>query len=370
MKAVLVVVVFLVSALVEAKVAVAKVATKNETVSTSFWRYYLRPPSRVEFEEDLEARWKQLEDDMAAQKAQFQLHMNELNKNLVYHKSELERDLKKTEIKLKKRIARDVFKQRQGWQRFRKSVRNHVGLVVGGGMTFAGGAWVEAATGLQAAHLSWFTLHKANVTRGLHDPWIKDALAGTVAVTAVLKLSETPLKDATGQTILSLLTIAMALGRSTGIITSNYFSDEVNTATKTALQLTITGIGCGLLYVSPIPLPFMAVSITGATIMYESLIDEIVGNWFYIVERLSPDKQRSLRQKVYHKIQQKMMYPVQSAFVQIHAAIYNETLATPTIQQKVHDAIHRSFQVRMVWTIATAGAMFQVLLNKPLQQTE
>jgi hypothetical protein len=98
-------------------------------------------------------------------------------------------------------------------------------------------------------------------------------------------------------------------------------------------------------------------------------VDEIAGNWLYMLERLPPEKKRSLRQKVYHKLRKKVLYPVHKAFVQVRAAIDNETLATPTLHQKVHDAIYKSFQVRLVWTCATAGVVFQVLLFKPSQSS-
>lgn len=345
---------------------------KNETEKTS-WRDYLLPSptttTRAEFDESLQARWKQLEEDLVIHKTKFQQHMNELDETIAYYTTKVERDLKKTEKKLKKRIERDVFKQRQGWQRFQKSVRNHIGLVVGGALTFAGGRLTRAAPAIQAAHLSWFTLQKSNVTRSIHDPWLNDAIAGTVALTAVSKLSGTRLGDFTSLTILPLLTIALALGRSVGITCNNYNRDisAVRPTTKTALQVVIAGFGSAFFYISPIPLPLLSVSIAGATILYESFIDEITGNWLYMLERLPPEKQRSLRQEIYHKLQQKVLYPVNNVFVQVRAAIYNETLAMPTLHEKVHDAIYKSFQVRLVWACATAGVMFQLLLYKPLQ---
>jgi hypothetical protein len=54
-------------------------------------------------------------------------------------------------------------------------------------------------------------------------------------------------------------------------------------------------------------------------------VDEIAGNWLYMLERLPPEKQRSLRQKAYHKLRKKVLYPVYKAFVQVRAAIDNET---------------------------------------------
>jgi len=79
--------------------------------------------------------------------------------------------------------------------------------------------------------------------------------------------------------------------------------------------------------------------------MYQSFIEEVVGNWFYMVESMSPQKQRSLRQAIYRKLQKKLMYPVQNAYEQVKAALYNETLSSPCLYEKVNDAIYSAYQV-------------------------
>jgi len=333
---------------------------KNEThhvVAAQSWAEYLRPPSREELEKDMEARWNQLEEDIMLHKAKLQYHMNQF-----------ERDVKKTEKRLKRRIEKDVLKQRQGWQRFRNSVRDHIGLVLGGTMAFAGGGMERTAAAFQMCHLSWFALHKSNSTRGIYDPWLKDAVAGTVALSVISSISGTPFEQAVLQTALPLLTIAVALARSVGIM-SDYFVDDVNPAIKTTLQVVVTGIGITSFYISPLPLPLVAASIAGATLMYESVITEVVGNWWYMLEHMSPEKKRSIRQAAYRKLQQQLLYPVRNAFVQIHAAIHNETLASPTLHQKVNDAIHNSFQVRLVWACAAVGVLSQVFLSRLIEKT-
>lgn len=276
--------------------------------------------------------------------------------------SEFERSAKNTENKqVKRRFKRDVLKQRQGWQRFRKSARDHIGRLLGGIMTFAGGSFVRTATGLQAAHLTWFSLQKSNVTKGIHDPLLKDAVAGTVGVFVVR--SKSPSEQVTAGTYLPLVTISVAIARSVGII-NRYFEDDVNPMIAAALQVVIAGIGTALLSISPVPLPLVATSIAGATLMYQSFIAEVVGSWFYMLERISVKKRRSIRQKVYHSLQKKLLYPVHSAFEQINAAIHNETLASPSLHQKVNDAIYRSYQVRIVWACATAGIVLQALWSR------
>jgi hypothetical protein len=112
---------------------------------------------------------------------------------------------------------------------------------------------------LEVVHTPVFTLQKSNMTRSIQDPCLKDAIAGTVAITAVSKLFGTHFGDITSQTILPISTIALTLGRSVGI-TCNHYGDTVNPTTKTGLQLVIAGVDCALLYISHVPLPLLSVS--------------------------------------------------------------------------------------------------------------
>jgi hypothetical protein len=205
------------------------------------------------------------------------------------------------------------------------------------------------------------------VTRGILDPWLKDAIAGTVGISILSKLSGESL-ESTVESAVPLLSIAIAFTRSVGIF-ADYYEDDVGPALRRALQLAIAGIGTALVYISPLPLQLVATSITGASLMYESFITELVGNWFYMFERMPPEKRRSIRQQAYQKLQQKLIYPVRSAYDQIHAAICNETLAEPKTHEKVNNAIYNSYQVRLVWACATAGILFQMTLSQPLART-
>jgi hypothetical protein len=115
----------------------------------------------------------------------------------------------------------------------------------------------------------------------------------------------------------------------------------------------------------------VATSLAGATLFYQSVICEVAGNWFYMIQRLGKEQQHSLRQLVYKKLQKKLLYPVSSAFEQVRASLYNETLASPSLQEQVKNAIYYSYQVRLVWVCATLGILFQVLvlhISKPMVQ--
>ena len=123
--------------------ATAKVVEQNIGTNTSLlsdWTEWIRAllPSREEVEEGLEARWKQLEEDMTHQKSRLTQHLEEVNRNAQETMNEIEQNMDNRKKQIKKRIEADIFKQKQGWERFRKSARAQTGIVIGGAMTFAG----------------------------------------------------------------------------------------------------------------------------------------------------------------------------------------------------------------------------------------
>lgn len=374
MKALLAVILFLLVEFVPTNAKVSSANVGNETSSSSsFWLFNYLQPSRQELQEDLEAKWKLLEQQVVFQKTKFEEHLTSIERDVQATIKDVERDLQSTETRIKRRIEKDILKQRQGWQRLRNSIRDHLGLLLGGHMTLVGGSLTPpTSSGLQAAHLTWFSLQKTNITKGIHDPWLKDAVSGAVAISIIPKLSSPDT-----QTVISLLTIAVALGRSVGIISDHLLvvdHDVVKHAaiTKTALQVIVSGLGTALLYhyTTPPSLSLVATSLAGATIVFQSVICEVAGNWFYMIQRLGQEQQQSLRQFVYKKLQKKLLYPVSSAFEQIRASLYNETLASPSLQEQVKNAINSSYQVRLVWSCATVGILFQVLVlhtSKPMQ---
>lgn len=68
-------------------------------------------------------------------------------------------------------------------------------------------------------------------------------------------------------------------------------------------------------------------------------------------------------------LEKKLLYPVKTAYDEIQAAIRNETLAEPTLEDKVHKAIQHSMKVKVVWSLAAAGIVFQILWEtKPVER--
>jgi hypothetical protein len=140
----------------------------------------------------------------------------------------------------------------------------------------------------------------------------------------------------------------------------------VNPTTKTGLQLVIAGVGCALLYISPVPLPLLSVS-QGLPCLRELRGRNSLQLSLHARKVAAGKNNAALDKRYTTNCGKKVLYPVHKAFVQVRAAIDNATLATPTLHQKVHDAIYRSFQARLVWKCATAGVVFQLLLSKPSQ---
>jgi len=347
------------------------------------WRqwisYAFRPPSREEVEVGLEARWKQLEEDVSHQKSRLAQHLEEVNRNAQETITEIEVNMDNTKKQIKKRIEADIFKQKQGWRRFRKSARAQAGIVVGGAMTFAGGALSQTSPSIQAAQLSWDVLDKYNITRGIHDPWIKDAAAGLLAVSLVATASGNSNENATlQQRTIPILTITLSIFQSVGIILDKY-EGGVSPETRIAVEAVATVLGTAVLSLLPLPLSIVAASIAGASLLFQSVVAEVVSNWFWLMERGAQSFERmdrkerrkiekTIRTQTYHILEQKLLYPVRGAFEEIHAALHNQTLAEPTLQDKVHKAINDSHKVKLVWSFAAAGMVFQILWRtKPVE---
>lgn len=342
----------------------------NSTRAITDWRqwisYAFRPPSRKEVEEGLEARWKQLEEDIALQHNKMQQHMEKMNENAQNTVNEIEQSVETQKKKLKKHI----FKQHEGWKRFRTSARAQVGIVVGGVMTFAGGALSETIPSLQAAQLTWSALDKYNITRGLHDPWLKDAAAAVLAVSLIhTRAKEKSMENTSGKPgavdrAAPLLTIGLSIVQSVGIIVDNYQGD-VSPMARSAIEIVAAVVGTAAPSLLPVPLTVVAASVGGAVLLYQSIVSEVVANWFHMLERMDKEKRRKIEKGIvkqgYHQLEKKLLYPVKNAYEEVRAAVHNQTLAEPTLRDKVHEAIKHSMQVKLVWSCAALGVVCQVL---------
>lgn len=141
--------------------------TADPSTSSSWSSSWLTPPSRQEFEKDMEKHWKQLEQDVAFHKTRLHQHLQDIHYSAQATLEETKHNIKNTETKIKRKVERNVLKQRQGWQRFRLSVRDHVGLFLGTTMAFAGSTCLTPSmcSGLQAGQSTWFSLATTNITR-------------------------------------------------------------------------------------------------------------------------------------------------------------------------------------------------------------
>lgn len=363
------------------KEEVGETSTKSPNPDWRDWiSYAFSPPSRQQVEEGLEARWKQLEQDVSSLSDRMQQKTRQAQEQV----AEIESQVESQKKLFKKRIAQDFLKQKQGWQRVRSSARAQTGIVLGGAMTFAGSALTQTTSpSIQTAQLTWSCLNHYNVTRGTFDPWFKDITAGALAVGIVAwKKGKTLSSDAALERTVPFLTIAMSIVQSVGIILDNYEKEGneiMSPATRAAAQVISAILGTSLLSLIPLPISVIAASVAGAHLLLHSVIQEVVGNWFYLLrgglhkfEGMDHQKKRKLfnnvKNQAYHSLEKKLLYPAKNAFEEINAAIRNETLASPTLQENVHKAIQSSIQVKVVWSVATVGIVLQVLWkSKPVK---
>lgn len=197
--------------------------------------------------------------------------------------NEIEQNMDNRKKQIKKCIDADIFKQKQGWERFRKSARAQTGIVIGGTMTFAGctSALSRTLLRVQAAQISWVVFDKYNITKGLHDPWVKDAAAGVLAMSLVAKKSRE--NNAVLQRILPILTISLAIVESVGMILDK-FEGDVSVAARVAAEAIRAVLSTAALSLLPVPLSVVVTSIAGASLLFQSIVVEVISNWFWILE--------------------------------------------------------------------------------------
>lgn len=348
----------------------------EQTHWTSWFSYASRTPSRKEVEVGLEARWKRLEEDVSAHRSKFEQHMEQVSQQSKKRMEELDENINKERKKLKRRIEADILKQKRGWKRFLNSLRARTGIVVGGAMTFGA---VTSPT-IQTARLTWGALDKYSVTRGIiHDPWMKDAISGILAVTIIAKTSnESNEESKFTQRTIPLMTIGLAIVDSVGMILDN-IEGNVTPTTRIAVEMISAVLGTAALSLIPLPISAVAASIAGASLLFQSVVAEVVGNWWAMLQKGSQrfenmDREqrrkieKGIRKHVYRELEKRLIYPITNVFDEVSAAIRNQELEEPSLQNRIHQAIQQSLKVQLVWSFASAGIMFQLLWRtKPVE---
>lgn len=314
---------------------------------------------------------------------------------------QVERDMG-TQLELVKRKIRcKVLRQREGWNRWSRSIRNFIGLVVGSVCTFAGGLSTisrRQAVALQAGQFTWMTTNhffgdfarasrkndnarkfrdqqpsrgRGPVTVNKHS-WIQDTTF--LAVATLILRDAVPLTPQL-ERVMPLFTVGYAVFRSTLRI-FHILDEREKVEAYSPLQGTIAAtlsavLGMALVTVLPIPISVMAASLAGTKLVIDSVIDEVVGNWFHMMERIGPERlqlPRRLYRAVLRKFQREFLYPVREAFAELEGILLSKDESTNdkgnemSLRSKVKEAVSRCPRLRLVWTIASLGILVQMEL--------
>lgn len=202
----------------------------------------------------------------------------------------LSRQMRKSQRELKKRLLRDVFRQRVGWERFRHSLRDHLGLFLELWITFRGQVHRRLAVSgeggscaFQLAQLVWYIL---DIHTSLsHFPWLHDviaAMAGAVTWKCILPRVAPGVQRSVPYFIFPLMLFPFL-----GIILEEWTSMDVNSPLDKAPFPLVLGAVASTLFalrLAGIPLPLAASSLSGALLVYDSTRVEITGNWLHMME--------------------------------------------------------------------------------------
>lgn len=214
-----------------------------------------------------------LQENLQKADERFYSDMNDASASL--HKA-----IRQSQRRFRKRILKSVFSQRVGWLRFRHSMRDYVGLILGGAMVFRGNTSPLLVSGgavaVQSAQLGWDVLEAWHVLP--HEPWLYDASAVAVAIATWKKLPGTELSKH-----LPLVFLALSLFQCASLVIDQWNEQNQGNAplSYAFLATALSFIG---LRVANIPIPLVAASLSGALLVYESVQAEIAGNWVYMME--------------------------------------------------------------------------------------
>lgn len=321
---------------------------------------------------------------------------------------QVERDMGAQLEYVKRKVKRELLRQREGWNRLNRSIRNHVGLLVGGLCTFAGGLSPvsrQRAVTLQAGQFTWITTNhffgnttwpsfQTNRTQEQRDVlpartspatdkhyWIQDT--AFVAITALLWKDILPINKPQLERFLPVITVGFAVFRSTRRII-DILKEGGQVDASPLQEITVASVsavfGVSLLTRLPVPTAVVAASLAGTKLIIDSVLDEIIGNWFAMLERIGPERlnlPRRLYNALCRNFQRRFLYPVRDAFVELEGVFLSSTVSRDSssrhgsngskysmanLRNKVREAVSRCFRLRLHWTIAGLGVLVQMEL--------
>lgn len=305
-------------------------------------------------------------------------------------KQNIQADIQSHVVDIKRTIKRELLRQRDGWDRWSRSIRNHIGLVLGSLATFSGGLTRQSRRrllALQSGQYTWMaTRNLPSVGRNrtklerINDPfWINDVLSVGVASSILLQQEEGHILSAFAQQAISIATILQTVFRSARRILQVMQELEPQSEYDDNLIASLAALlGTTGLIVLPIPTPLLAGTLAGTQLMVDSIIDEVVGNWFDMMQRIGPDRLR-LPQRLYNAACKKLEYnvflPAQNVLLELEDYYLSLTDGGGGLQSSSHrlqsgellrDQVRKaaagSFRLRLHWTIASMGVLLQMLL--------
>jgi hypothetical protein len=153
---------------------------------------------------------------------------------------------------------------------------------------------------------------RLNITRGssIGALWLKDmaSLGASVVVMRQLPESSTHLLEP----MVPPTTVAYAVARTVHKILEQLDDDSVSRLAKKAAALIAAAAGVAIASVLPIPMPLVAASLAGSKLLFDSVASEVVGTWFYHMERIGPEKldlPRRVYNVLYKRFKKRVLYP-------------------------------------------------------------
>ncbi|CAB9516305.1 expressed unknown protein [Seminavis robusta] len=197
----------------------------------------------------------------------------------------------------KKRLLKDFFQQRVGWERFRHSIRDHLGLLLGIWVTFRGQVhpWLASPEnggrgGALALQMGQFVWHFLDANTDLfHSPWSHDVLSLLVA-SSFFKYAQ-PKKNSRVLNCVPHALFGIALLPFWSVVVEEWLAADPSSAQQGSdiqapFAAVLAAVAVHMSYVKylQVPIPLASSCLGGGILVYDSVRAEVRGNYIYMLE--------------------------------------------------------------------------------------
>jgi hypothetical protein len=152
------------------------------------------------------------------------------------------------------------------------------------------------------------------------------------------------------------------------------------------IMVSLATAMAGMAMLSTVPgvtLSMVAASLTGSTLMLDSIFDEVVGNWFDMLRHMNRQDRitifRHAIRGLSNRLHREFLYPAQAALDELEAWLFScdeknycsssnsnndnkNKNSNFYLRQRIRQAVNQSMDIKLAWMVAGVGVLMQVVL--------